>query len=76
MLLVLPHKEVGQVTVFPFQFGEVTGLYHRVMKARSHGPDVDPPERKDVVTISSEGKRQRVIDETKTAVLARIKSGG
>lgn len=64
------------MTVFPFQIGEVTGLYHRVMKARSRGSDVDPPERNDVVTISSEGKRQRVIDETQAAVLARIKSGG
>ena len=64
------------MTVFPFQFGEVTGLYHRVMKARSHGPDVDPPERTDIVTISSEGKRQRVIDQTQAAVLARIKGGG
>lgn len=64
------------MTVFPFQIGEVTGLYNRVLKARTLGSDIDPPERKDVVTISSEGKRQRVIDETKTAVLARIKGGG
>jgi len=64
------------VTVFPFQIGEVTGLYNRVLKARTRSPDIDPPERNDVVTISSEGKRQQVIDETKTAVLARIKGGG
>ncbi|MHB1011378.1 MAG: hypothetical protein ACYC37_00505 [Desulfobacteria bacterium] len=64
------------MTVFPFQIGEVTGLYSRVLKARTRGSDVDPPERKDVVTISSEGKRQRVIDEAQAAVLARIKSGG
>lgn len=64
------------MTAFPFHIGEVTGLYNRVMKARSRGSDVEPPERNDVVTISSEGKRQRVIDETKAAVLARIKSGG
>ena len=64
------------MTVFPFEIGEVTGLYNRVMKARLRGSDVDPPERKDIVTISSEGKRQRVIDQTQTAVLARIKSGG
>ncbi len=62
--------------VFPFQIGEVTGLYSRVLKARTRGSDVDSPERKDVVTISSEGKRQRVIDQTQTAVLARIRSGG
>lgn len=64
------------MTVFPFQIGEVTGLYNRVMKARTRGSDVDPPERNDVVTISSEGKRQQVINETQAAVLARIKSGG
>ena len=64
------------MTVFPFQIGEVTGLYNRVLKARTRGSDVDPPERKDVVTISSEGKRQQVINETQAAVLARIKSGG
>jgi len=74
--LVLPYKEVRQVTVFPFQIGVVTGLYNRVMKVRSRGPEIDPPERKDVVTISSEGKRQQVIEETKIAVLNRIKGGG
>lgn len=64
------------MTGFPFQIGEVTGLYNRVMKSRSRGPDIDAPERMDVVTISSEGKRQRVINETQAAVLARIKGGG
>ena len=64
------------MTVFPFQIGEVTGLYNRVLKARTRASDVDPPERKDVVTISPEGKRQRVIDETQTAVLASIRSRG
>ncbi|MGZ8460805.1 MAG: hypothetical protein ACXWW2_10285 [Candidatus Deferrimicrobiaceae bacterium] len=63
------------MTVFPFQIGEVTGLYNRVMKSRSRGSDIDAPERVDVVTISSEGKRQRVINETQAAVLARIKGG-
>lgn len=61
---------------FPFQVGDVTGFYHRVMKTRLRGPDVDLPERNDVVSVSSVGKRQRVIDETKAAVLVRIKSDG
>ena len=61
---------------FPFQVGNDTGFYHRVMKMRLRGPDVDLPERNDVVTVSSEGKRQRVIDETKAAVLVHIRSDG
>ena len=61
---------------FPFQVGDVTGFYNRVMKTRLRGPDINLPERNDVVTVSSEGKRQRVIDETKAAVLLRIKSNG
>ena len=60
----------------PFQVGEVTGFYNRVMKTRLRGPDVGLPERNDVVTVSSEGKRQRVIDETKAAVLVHIRSDG
>ena len=74
--MVLPYKEVRQVTVFPFQIGEITGLYNRVMKVRSRGSEIDHPERKDIVTISSEGKRRQVIDETQIAVLARRKGGG
>jgi hypothetical protein len=61
---------------FPFQVGDDTGFYNRVMKTRLRGPDVDLPERNDVVAVSSAGKRQRVIDETKAAVLVRIKSDG
>ena len=64
------------MTVYPFQMGEVASLYNRVMKERSRDRDVDPPMRNEVVTISSEGKRQRAIEESKAAVLARIKSGG
>ena len=61
---------------FPFQVGDDTGFYNRVIKMRLRGPDVDLPGRNDVVTVSSEGKRQRVIDETKAAVLVHIRNVG
>jgi hypothetical protein len=72
----LPHREVGQVTIFPFEIGEVAGLYNRILKTRPHASDTDSPDRTDVVTISSEAKRQKVLEETQSAVLVRIRNGG
>jgi hypothetical protein len=73
---LLPHREVGQVTVLPFQIGEVTGLYQRVLKTRSHTSETEAAEKKDVVTISAEAKRAKVLEEAQSAVLARIKHRG
>lgn len=64
------------MTGLPFQIGEVTGLYHRVLKTRSHAADAEAAGKKDVVTISSEAKRAKVVEEARSAVLARIKRGG
>ncbi|MBE0569823.1 MAG: hypothetical protein IH576_04195 [Deltaproteobacteria bacterium] len=63
------------MTVFPFQIGEVTGLYHRVLKSRDLSVETETAELKDVVTLSAEAKRQKILEETKNAVLSRIKSG-
>lgn len=73
----LPYTEVRQMTVFPFQIGEVTSLYHRVLKSRdlSVETEAETAELKDVVTLSAEAKRQKIIEETKSAVLNRIKTG-
>lgn len=75
--MVLPNTEVRQMTVFPFQIGEVTNLYHRVLKSRdlSVETEAEPAELKDVVTLSAEAKRQKIHEETKNAVLNRIKTG-
>lgn len=64
------------MTVFPFQIGEVAGLYHRVMKTRTHASESESAEMKDVVTISAEAKRQKILEGAKSAVLERIKNGG
>jgi hypothetical protein len=71
----LPYREVRQMTVFPFQIGEVTSLYHRVLKSRDLAVEAETAELKDVVTLSAEAKRQKILEETKNAVLSRIKSG-
>ncbi len=65
------------MTVFPFQIGEVTSLYHRVLKSRDLSVETEPEtaELKDVVTLSAEAKRQRILEETQNAVLSRIKTG-
>ena len=63
------------MTVFPFQIGEVTNLYHRVLKSRDLSVETETAELKDVVTLSAEAKRQKILEETKNAVLSRIKSG-
>jgi len=65
------------MTVFPFQIGEVTNLYTRVLKSRdlSVETEAESAELKDVVTLSAEAKRQKIHEETKNAVLNRIKTG-
>ena len=75
--MALPNTEVRQMTVFPFQIGEVTNLYHRVLKSRdlSVETETESADLKDVVTLSAEAKRQKIMEETKNAVLSRIKTG-
>lgn len=65
------------MTVFPFQIGEVTSLYHRVLKSKdlSVEAESETAELKDVVTLSAEAKRQKILEETQNAVLSRIKNG-
>ncbi len=70
--------EVGYMTVFPFQIGEVTRLYHRVLKSRDlsveRETEADSAGLKDIVTLSAEARRQRVLQETQDAVLNRIRN--
>lgn len=63
------------MTIFPFQIGEVTGLYNRVLKSRDLSAEPETTDLKDVVTLSAEAKRQKILEETKSAVISRIKSG-
>jgi len=60
------------MTLFPFQIGEVTGLYQRVLKTRRQSLEADLPETKDVVSISAEAKRRKILEEIRDAVPARV----
>lgn len=62
------------MTVLPFQFNEVVRLYNRVSKLsptilleKEHG------ETRDIVGISTEGKKKQILAQTKDEVLERIK---
>jgi len=64
------------MTIFPFQIGEVTSLYHRVLKSRdlSVEAESETADLKDIVKISAAAKRQNILEETQNAVLNHIKS--
>jgi hypothetical protein len=62
--------------MFPFHIGEVTSLYRRVLKSKDLSADVESEasELKDVVKISAAAKRQKILEETHSAVLSRVKA--
>ena len=63
------------MTIIPFQVGEVADIYNRVLKSRdfSAWTDNEPAELKDVVNISAEAKRHKILEEAQDAVLNQIK---
>jgi len=63
------------MAIIPFQVGEAAGIYNRVLKSRdlSTWTDLEPAELKDVVNISAEAKRHKILEEAQNAVLSRIK---
>lgn len=61
------------MTVFPFQIGEVTALYGRILKIRPSIPEPEPGDPGDLVTISAEAKKQRIMEEAKNKVLEQIR---
>jgi len=60
------------MTIFPFQIGEITALYGRVQRIKAPPPDAGGAEPADLVTISPEAKK-KILEETKTKVLERIR---
>lgn len=61
------------MTVFPFQVGEVTALYNRILKIRTPPPEPGAAETGDLVTISTEARKQKILEEAKHNVLERIR---
>jgi hypothetical protein len=63
------------MTVFPFQINEVAHLYNKLSKLKpSTILDKEQPEPQDVVSISTEGKKRQVLDQTRTEVLTQIRN--
>lgn len=63
------------MTIFPIPLEHVRSLYHRVLRRSDLCPGPVPVERKDFLTLSAEAKRQKILEETRSAVLSRIRSG-
>lgn len=61
------------MTVFPFQIRGISDLYNRILKIRPSMPEPVGGEPGDIVTISAEAKKQRILEEAKTEVLEQIR---
>ncbi len=61
------------MTGFPFNLNEMTGLYSRVLRIKSPDREASHAEPSDTVALSARGKRQRILEEARTAVLDRIR---
>ena len=62
------------MTVMPFQMDEVGKLYNRVAKIKPATLlEKEQNEPQDVVTISAEGRKKQILEQTKSEVLERIK---
>ncbi len=61
------------MTGFPFRLNEMTGLYNRILGIRSSDRETSPAESWGKVALSARAKRQRILEEARSAVLERIR---
>ncbi|MDA8168217.1 MAG: hypothetical protein M0Z59_00785 [Nitrospiraceae bacterium] len=62
------------MTIFPFQINEMMHLYNRALKVKPSALfEKDQAEPQDIVIISSEAKKRQILEETRGAVLERIR---
>lgn len=62
------------MTIYPFQLYEMMHLYGRVSKLRNPSiMEKDEQEPQDMVNISTEAKKRKIIEETKREVLHKIR---
>ncbi len=62
------------MTEFPYRFGEIKSLYHRLLKNMDLFPESHVMEL-DIVSLSAEAKRRKIFEETQSEVLSRIRDG-
>lgn len=63
------------MAMFPIRAGQVASLYQRVLRRADLCPGPAPSGRRDFITISAAAKRQKIFEETRSAVLTRIRNG-
>ncbi len=61
------------MTGFPFHPNDLAGLYSRVLKLRLSGNEASPAEAGGRMALSGQAKRQKILEEARTAVLDRIR---
>ena len=61
------------MTGFPFRLSEMPGLYSRVLGIKSSDREASPAESWGRMALSARAKRQRILDEARSAVLDRIR---
>ncbi len=61
------------MTGFPFHPNDLAGLYSRVLKIGQHADESSPAETRGGAAPSGHAKRQKILEEARTAVLDRIR---
>ncbi len=61
------------MTAFPFHPNDLAGLCSRVLKIRPHADESSPAEMHGGAAPSGQAKRQKILEEARTAVLDRIR---
>ena len=61
------------MTGLPLRLNEMTGPYSRSLRIRSSDRETSPAESWGKVALSARAKRQRILEEARSAVLDRIR---
>ncbi len=63
------------MTIFPFQINEAGHLYNRLAKLKPSAiVETGQGEVQDEVNISAEAKKSKILEQTRTEVLAQIRN--
>jgi len=63
------------MTIFPFQINEAGHLYNRLAKLKPSAiVEAEQGEVQDEVNISAEAKKSKILEQTRTEVLAQIRN--
>jgi len=63
------------MTRFPDGIDGGKSFYQRILKGLDLTPERETAERSDIVGLSAEASRRKIFEETRSAVLSRIRAG-